>query len=207
MDDIRMEEDDIKRYISIFTYVILDNVAIAVSLIARRNCSRDLNKNDLFVLMEEFLFFNMNVCGRFTYHWFGAKVGETIVDKIFSEIGSSIDQNREKILDKKLDSLTLQSFSDYLDTLRHIQNSDNLRNLYNRREEECYEYDLIREDQSKGKKGLLAWEFSEKLTVLLYPDNNPGFVITVYMIAVELSTRIISTRKIWEKKSKNDLAE
>ena len=194
-----MTERDIKEYAALYSYVILDNMRLTISVLTKNEIFWDLSKDDWYTVMQEFLFYNMNVCGRFTFSWFGVETGEVIMDKMFAEIGSTIDENREKFLDAKLDSLTMQNFSDYLTTLGNAQHSDQLRNLYNQRAAEYSKYDLIREDNSKGFAGLLSWEFAEKVAALLNrPHNDAPFLMSIYTVGAHLSLNIVKTREIWD---------
>jgi len=194
-----MNEQDIKNYVALFSYTILDNVVFAISGLSKHLSSHSLSKDDWNTIMQEFLFFNMNVCGRFTVHWFGVETGERIVDKMFAEIGSTIDENREKILNNKLDSLTMQNLSEYFATLRNDMNSKHLKDLYNRRAIEYSEYDLVREDNSKGMAGLLNWEFAEKLATLLKHNNDALFITFFHFTAATLAKRILSAKEVWDK--------
>ena len=203
-----MNAQDMQGYASFYTYVILDNVSLAISVLSKRNVCQILSKDDWYAIMQEFLFYNMNVCGRFTFSWFGVEIGEQVMDKIFAGIGSTIDENREKLLNDKLDSLSMQNFSDYLSSVSNISNAEHLRDLYNQRATEYSKYDLIREDKNSGKAGLLDWEFAEKLAQLLNRNNDAPFILIMDTLAISLSHRIVSAREVWDKTratEKNDM--
>ena len=193
-----MNEQDIKGYASFYTYVILDNVCRAISMMTKQTFCHNLSKEDWYTIMEEFLFYNIVVCERLTYSWFGAEHTERIFEEIFEEIGSTIDENKEKILGDKLNLLNMQNFSDYLTSISS-PNSGDLRKAYNQRAAEYAEYDLIRKDGNKSKAGMLDWEFTEKLANLLNFKDNATFSVCIDMIAVNHIGWLSSAKEVWDK--------
>lgn len=193
-----MNDKDIKSYASLYTVNILDSTCRAISSIIKQEFSHNFSREDLNTVAEEFLIYNMVACARLTFSWFGAETTNRIFENIFEEIGSTINENKEKILANKLDSLTVQNLSDYFESVSSI-NIDELRNTYNQRATEYAEYDLIREDRNKGKAGMLEWEFTEKLATLLNLKDNAYFFVFIEMIAMRHIGWLVSAREIWEK--------
>lgn len=182
--------EDVNQTSTMFSYLILDNVCLVLSVLSRQPISKSFVKEDWNTTVRELLFYNMNFCGRLIYGWQGENKGGIIVDNIFSQIGTTIDQNRDKLLAEKFDLLSMKNFSDYLSTLRNGLESEVLRDLYNQREVEYHQYDLIREPGA-GKVGLLDWEFAEKLSGLLNRAKEPILLMSLNMAALTCNKRFI----------------
>lgn len=188
--DNKKDDEKIIKYASVFSYLILDNVCLVLSVLFKQPICKSFVKEDWNTTTREILFYNMSFCGRLIYGWQGENRGEIIVDNIFSQIGTTIDQNRDKLLAEKFDLLSMENFSGYLATLRNGLESEALRDLYNQREAEYHQYDLIR-DPGAGKAGLLDWEFAEKLSGLLNRAKEPVLLMSLNMAALTCNKRLI----------------
>ena len=190
-------------YSEVFTNVIITHAKSAFASLGETSFFRDLSENDWKVVIKEFVLFNIHFCDRMLFSWYDVEFRNEVFDKIIIHIGTTLDESREKLLDNKLNSITMESFGEYLGALRDdLITPDWLLREFNQRTREYGQYEIKGADEN-GLAGSLFLEFGKKVASLIGRDRD-GIIIS--LISFSVSTFIdamSSAKKLLDIKAKN----
>jgi len=163
-----MDNSNIETYASNFAYLILNNVdSIPESKEKISSSLQNINENDLLVLTTEFLFYELHVCDRFFFLWYGAETRGKMMDMIVKKVASVLDENREHMLDKEMKSPMA-----YLYMASTLPDFEAIIEGYNKRQREYSEYSFWPQENQQHFAGELYWEFAKKLALLINKEED-----------------------------------
>ena len=192
------DSSNIDKYTSAFAFVILQDVT-SIPFEFKNSPFKNVDIDKFFALIKEFLLYDLHVCDRCIFGFFGAEVRNELMQKIITEIALRVEKAREEMLDGLLDKLTIDNFANYLKTLQNTPDGEGLINDLNYVQIEYSKYKFTKEFD-KGFEGQLEWEFGKKIASLVGHDNEASYVLYVTFRALGFFKLLMLTKKILEKK-------
>ncbi len=201
-----MDNANIETYASNFAYLILNNVgSIPKSKEKISPALQNINENDLLVLTTEFLFYELHVCDRFFFLWYGAEIRGKMMDMIVGKIATVLDENREYILDEELKMLDLKSLRTYLYITSTLPDFEAIIEAYNQRQAEYSKYDFWPKEDKQGFAGELFWEFAKKLALLIKKEEEVFLKMGISAYAMAVYEMIVKFKDGLDEHFKNKL--
>jgi len=176
------------QYAADFANIILEEIACIPSKLAETPI---INIDDCFLIMREFLLLELHFSDRIIFGFLGVEHREENMKRIITQIAARIDESREVMLAKMLDTITLDNFEAYLKRLLDVPTAEGLIDDYNRVQIEYSKYKLTKETEIKCAVGVLEYEFGKKLACLLGHENELSYIEWIATWAKRLFFKIL----------------
>jgi len=191
---------NIEAYVLNFTSLILMNVnsmpeckeKISPSLL-------DISENDLLIFTTEFLFYELHVCDRWLFCWYGAKTRKKIMDMIVTKIALVLNNNREHILDERLKSLDIGNLKTYLNITGNLPDFETIIEAYNQRGDEYSKFEFTNK-KDESFNGFLPWEFAKKLASLINKEDDAFLEMGICSYAMGIYEMIVKFKDELDKR-------
>ncbi len=163
----------IDKYASAFTTIILEEISLIPSKLAE---SYSVSIEDCFIIMREFLLFELHLCDKIAFGFLGDELRRQIMVRVITQIAVRVDESREVMIDNMLDRISLNNFADYLKRLQETPTAEGLIDDFNRVQMEYSKYKLTKETKCECVAGMLEYEFGKKLASLLGHENEASYI-------------------------------
>ncbi|MDP2938615.1 MAG: hypothetical protein Q8O13_00820 [Candidatus Omnitrophota bacterium] len=204
-----MNNLNIEVYSEVFTHTILTEIPTLLTTLGGSSIFKDLNENEWNIMMKEFLLFEIHLCDRLFFLWYGDEFRNKLFDKIVTEIAFVLDKmwlKHEITLENKLNKITMESFADYLKEIRaDVLTFDWFISEYNQRTNEYVKYKFERPGEDESWEGWLFWEFGKRVASLLGRDSNAIIIVSLQRSALSFMKLIGSAKELIDKKLENNL--
>ncbi|MBI5145003.1 MAG: hypothetical protein HZA27_02330 [Candidatus Omnitrophica bacterium] len=182
---------DIKKYSSLLVGVIVEDISYAPS---RSYGDEYLSVEEWFIMMNEFLIYDLHICDRFLFARWGNDLREKLMKEIMELISKRMEEVRDQILNNQLKNLSVEKFPQYLQTLRSTPTREWVISSFNQRQIELRPYKLIKEyPKNDTWDGLLEWEFAKKLAALLGKEQRKSFVLALWTQSMGILPKFAKT--------------
>lgn len=164
--------------------LIFRHIESCVSELGKTEYIKSLTQNDILLIIKEFFRFDLYICDKLIFLWFGDPIRNNLFDEIEMMLFLSLTQGREKMLDEKLNLInTTDDFAEYLKILRNDNYSyEWFVDEYSQRVKEYEKYRF--EFENKQYEGWLFWEFGKILAFIIGHDRQATFIVPFMWIAM-----------------------
>ncbi len=194
-----MESEKLSFYGLGFAVAILENVRAVVNVSGRHEHFKALNSSQWHKLMEEFLFYDLHVCDRLIFYWFGDQERDTLMGEIIGRIAVIVEKGMGKELDEKLKSLVNEDFAFYLKEICGSPLHETLVDAYNMRLKEYSPLKFVKDSDKDNPADLLYQAFALKVAFLIGHPRNEFVKAHIINSAAGVYKLMTSTRDILDK--------
>jgi hypothetical protein len=194
-----MDSERMSFYVLGFSVAILENVRAVINVSSRQEHFKELDPSQRHTLMAEFLFYDLHVCDRFIFYWFGSEERDTLMGEIIGRIVSIIEKGMGQELDEKLKSLVSEDFALYLKESCGAPLYETFVDAYNIRLKEYAPLKLVKDSESDNPADLLYQAFALKVAFLLGHPRNEFVKAQIINFAASVYKLMTSTKEILDK--------
>jgi len=185
--------------------LIFRHIESCVSEILKTECVKSLTQEDILLIIKEFFRFDLYICDKLLFLWFGDPTRNNLFDEIEMMLFMALTQGREKILDEKLNLInTTGDFAEYLKILRNDNFSyEWFVDEYNQRVNDYKKYRF--ETENEQYEGWLFWEFGKKISFMIGHDRQASFIVPFMFIAMNFLKKMnLAKTVIFDKNYDNE---
>ncbi len=179
---------DIRKYAYAIVAIIIEDIS---SVPLRSFGDEYLGVEEWFVMMNEFLIYDLHICDRFLFSRWGNDLREKLMKEIMPLISKHMEKAREEVLNKQFKNLSLENLPHYFKTLRATPTGEWIITSLNQKQRKYSQYKLIKEYPKTGSwDGLLEWEFAKDLAALLKREKRQPFVLALWTQAMDILPKL-----------------
>ena len=194
-----MENDKMSFYALGFAVAVLENVRSVVAVSAHYEHFKDMSGENWNKFMEEFLFYDLHVCDRLVFFWFGAQERDRMMSEIIARIALISEKGSGTVVSEKLKDLVSDEFTQYLKGESGVSLYDALVDSYNQRLREYAPLKFIKEREQDNPADLLYQAFALKISFLLGHPRNEFLKAHIINFAAGVYKLMTSTKEILDK--------
>ncbi|MFC1666375.1 hypothetical protein ACFL0P_00695 [Candidatus Omnitrophota bacterium] len=195
--NINMDSLSIDKYVQSFAFIISEDISSIPSFF-RNSPFKVLDMDKLFILAKEFLLYDLHVCDRCIFGFFGTEIRSALMKRTVAEVALRVDRSREKMLDGMLDTLSIDKFVSYSKILQNTPGRGGFIDDYNRVQIEYSKYKFTREFD-KSFEEHLEWEFGKKIAYLAGYKDQVSYILSVMFRTLAFFKLAMVTKEVLDE--------